>query len=51
MLSMMAKVRHYMNPLHVYCRLRGLGVSRGTASYMSRRYERYLFKRIFLRKD
>jgi hypothetical protein len=50
-LSMMGKARHYMNPLHVYCRLRGLGVSHGTAKYVCRSYERYLFQHIFLKKE
>lgn len=30
---------HYTNPLHVYCRLRDLGMGRKTALRAARRYE------------
>lgn len=47
---MTGKLRHYMNPLHIYCRLRGLGVSKGTAKYVCRKYEGYLFEHVFSKK-
>lgn len=41
--TVLPKVRsalgHYTNPLHVYCRLRDLGISPGLARFLSRAYE------------
>lgn len=34
---------HTLNPLHVYCRLRDIGLSRRAASRIARMYERYVF--------
>ncbi len=36
-------LRHYLNPLHVFCRLRRMGVSKRAALRLARLYERYLF--------
>jgi len=36
-------LRHYFNPLHVFCRLRRLGLSKKTSLRLVRFYERYLF--------
>jgi hypothetical protein len=36
-------LRHYFNPLHVFCRLRRLGLSKQTSLRLARIYERYLF--------
>ena len=41
---MVAEIKHYMNPLHVYCRLRDIGVSRSAAMFVCRFYERVIFK-------
>jgi hypothetical protein len=41
---MVAAIKHYMNPLHVYCRLRDMGISRNAASFVCRLYERAIFK-------
>jgi hypothetical protein len=41
---MVEAIRHYMNPLHVYCRLRDVGVSKGLAVLICRIYERLIFK-------
>ena len=40
---MSAIIQHYMNPLHVYCRLRNLGIPKVVAVGICRRYERYVF--------
>jgi len=36
-------LKHYLNPLHVYCRLRDLGLAKGVAIFLCRFYERTLF--------
>ncbi|MFH0810663.1 MAG: hypothetical protein V2A77_09405 [Pseudomonadota bacterium] len=36
-------LRHYLNPLHVFCHLRRLGLDKKTSLRMARLYERYLF--------
>ncbi len=41
---MVAAIKHYMNPLHIYCRLRDIGISRNAAIFMCRIYERAIFK-------
>lgn len=40
-------IKHYMNPLHIYCRLRDLGIAKGTARFLCRIYERIIFKHVF----
>jgi len=32
-----------MNPLHVYCRLRNVGIQKKHAIFLSRIYERFIF--------
>jgi hypothetical protein len=41
---MVAGIKHYMNPLHIYCRLRDIGISKQTAMALCRVYERTLFR-------
>ncbi len=36
-------LRHLLNPLHVFCHLRRLGLSKKSSLKMARIYERYLF--------
>jgi hypothetical protein len=36
--------QHYLNPLHVYCRLRGLGLPGPVARTLSAGYERILYR-------
>jgi len=43
--------KHYMNPLHVYCRLRDLGVPKGAATFVCRFYEFRVFNKYILKKD
>jgi hypothetical protein len=44
MYIMEAAIKHYMNPLHIYCRLRDIGIGKGTAMFLCRIYERNLFR-------
>ncbi|MFC1823065.1 hypothetical protein ACFL9T_10190 [Thermodesulfobacteriota bacterium] len=41
-------IKHYLNPLHVYCRLRDIGLTKGLATALCRIYERVIFKRVVL---
>ncbi len=36
--------QHILNPLHVYCRLKDVGVSAPMAQRVCRVYERFLFR-------
>jgi hypothetical protein len=44
---MTAELKHYINPLHVYCRLRDLGMGKESACFLCRIYERFVFKRLY----
>jgi hypothetical protein len=39
-------LQHYLNPLHVYCRLRDIRVPKGVAILLCKVYERAIFKRL-----
>jgi hypothetical protein len=39
-----AAIKHYINPLHIYCRLRDIGLPKGAAAFLCRLYERVIFK-------
>lgn len=39
-----AKLQHRMNPLHIYCRLRDLGISVPTAQRVTGFYERFVYR-------
>ena len=41
---MVATIKHYMNPLHIYCRLRDVGIPKNSAMLVCRVYERTIFK-------
>ncbi len=41
---MVEKLEHYLNPLHVYCRLRNLCLPKDVAVFLCRIYERRIFK-------
>lgn len=40
-------MQHFFNPLHVYCRLKDIGVTGPMAHRVSRAYERYLWRFIW----
>jgi len=46
---MVSAFQHYMNPIHIYCRLRDLGVSKELAISLCRVYEYLIFKRLLVR--
>ncbi len=41
---MNATLKHYLNPLHIYCRLREIGMAKDKAVALCSFYERYIFK-------
>ncbi len=43
MVSRKDRFRHYLNPLHVYCRLVSAGISRKTARSLSQWYEKAIY--------
>ena len=47
---MVDHIKHYMNPLHIYCRLRDMGIKKGKAKFLCRIYENTIFKH-FLEKE
>ncbi|WP_419785106.1 hypothetical protein [Pseudodesulfovibrio sp.] len=38
------RLQHHLNPLHVYCRLRTLGVDQRTAKMVSACYEKIVYR-------
>jgi hypothetical protein len=48
---MSKNIQHYLNPLHVYCRLRNMGVSKGTAVSCCRFYEKHFFNVFIIRRE
>jgi len=42
--------RHYMNPLHVYCRMRDIGIAKGAAKLLCRVYERSIYRHFLVAK-
>jgi len=47
--AMTTALKHYLNPLHVYCRLRDIGIAKKTAIFLCRFYERTIFNLLFVR--
>jgi hypothetical protein len=46
---MAAGLKHYMNPVHIYCRLRDLGLAKRPAIFLCRIYERAIFKYLLMK--
>jgi hypothetical protein len=42
--QIMGAIMHYMNPLHIYCRMRDMGIAKDTAMFLCRIYESCIFK-------
>ena len=47
---MVAVLQHYMNPLHIYCRLRDVGLSKRQAIFLCLIYERSIFRFFIVRE-
>ncbi len=46
---MLSGFQHYLNPLHLYCRMRDLGLPKRLARIVGRVYESTLFKCFYRR--
>jgi hypothetical protein len=44
---MRPSLQHYLNPLHIFCRLRGIGLPKILAIFLCRTYERVFFNPFF----
>jgi hypothetical protein len=44
-------LKHYLNPLHIYCRMRDLGFTKDRAVIICRFYEKTFFKLLLVRKN
>lgn len=44
MTSLRSRLQHHLNPLHVMCRLRSMGLNPATAKGMCRAYEILLYR-------
>jgi hypothetical protein len=44
-------LKHYINPLHIYCRLRNLGFAKSWAGFLVRVYERRVFNKYFMLRE
>ncbi len=44
MTQIRAKLQHRLNPLHIYCRLRNLGLAHRTARVVSTCYEKIVYR-------
>ena len=42
-------VKHILNPLHVYCRLRDIGLPKAPACFLCKVYERIIFRKYILK--
>ena len=42
--------QHYLNPLHIFCRLRGIGLPKTLALFLCQFYERAIFKPFLVNK-
>jgi len=46
---MMNAIQHYLNPLHVYCRLRDAGIAKEKAIHICCLYENLFFRHFIMR--
>jgi len=49
--GMEAAIKHYMNPLHIYCRPRDFDLAKRPARFLCRMYEHAIFRKYFLVRD
>jgi hypothetical protein len=45
------KLQHYLNPLHVYCRMRDMGITKEMALFLCRIYEGTIFRPFLVKKQ
>jgi hypothetical protein len=49
-IMVLRELKHYVNPLHIYCRLRDMGIAKGWAMSLCRTYERSIFRPLLLKE-
>lgn len=49
--SIKLMIQHYLNPLHVYCRLIDIGLSQSIAKWSAKKYEGMIFNIFFISKE
>lgn len=42
-------LQHHLNPLHVFCRLRNIGIAKTPATFLCMLYERLIFNIFFVK--
>jgi hypothetical protein len=47
---MMMAIQHYLNPLHIYCRMRYAGIPRKEAVLICCIYENLIFRHLIIRQ-
>lgn len=47
---MMMAIQHYLNPLHIYCRMRDAGIPREKAVYICCIYENLFFRHFIIKQ-
>jgi hypothetical protein len=47
---MLNAIKHYFNPLHIYCRLRDMGLPKVEAIFVCRLYEGFLFRPFLIKQ-
>ena len=43
-------LKHYFNPLHIYCRLRDMGIAKGWAMSLCQIYGRSIFRPLLVKE-
>jgi len=47
---MINAIKHYLNPLHIYCRLRDVGLPKGKAIFICCIYESLFFRHFLIKQ-
>ena len=50
MIMVVRELKHYVNPLHIYCRLRDMGIAERWAKSLCRTYERSIFRPLLVKE-
>ena len=45
------ETQHFLNPLHIYCRLIDLGLTQKFSTKMCKFYEKHIFKKLYKQEE
>lgn len=45
------ETQHFLNPLHIYCRLMDLGLPKKHSMKLCRLYEKHIFKKLYKQEE